>query len=157
MAVSIACTSCGSLDKRRFDHPEARELQKDSISRFPERPIQGEGIREFFNDKVGLIAGSDPRIPSGRAVPVSKDGYYLTAWHVVSGGDYQLSDLVELQPLPKGRTFKTDDYLRSVVFGGTARSLNSELSEHGDFARPLLLPQLEQVAQQIQPLLLSHP
>ena len=116
--VAIASTGCGNLDNRRFDNPEARELQKESVSRFPEHPIKGEGIREFFNGKVGLIAGIDSRIPSGRAVPVSKDGYYLTAWHVVSGGDYRLSDLVELRPMPKGRTFKTEDYLRWDSYPG---------------------------------------
>lgn len=118
IVVAIASAGCGNLYKRRFDNPEARELQKESVSRFPERPIKGEGIREFFNGKVGLIAGSNPRIPSGRAVPVGKDGYYLTAWHVVSGGEYHLSDLVELRPLPKGRTVKTDDYLRWDSYPG---------------------------------------
>lgn len=117
-ATAMVLNGCGNLDDRRFDHPQIRELQQESVSRFPGRPIRGESITDFFSDKVGLIEGAHPQIPSGRAIPVGKDGYYLTAWHVVSGGDYHLSDLVILRPPPKNGTFNTTDYLRWDSYPG---------------------------------------
>lgn len=121
--VGLFCAivvGCGgpSLDERRFDNPEARRLQKESVASVSATPIDGQGISEFFRDRVGLIANPKKRIPTGRAVPLTPDGYFLTAWHVVSDGKFVLSDEVLLKALPKTGPFRTADYLRTDQYDG---------------------------------------
>lgn len=91
---SLALAGCGTngLRDRREDNGKVRALQEASVSRYEAQPIAGQSIDEFFKDKVGLIALKGGSLPVGRAVPISKDGYYLTAWHVVASGNFQLSD-----------------------------------------------------------------
>ncbi|MES2438794.1 MAG: serine protease [Verrucomicrobiota bacterium] len=64
------------------------------MSGFGERPVAGESVKGFFRNKVGLITVKGGKLPIGRAVPVTADGYYLTAWHVVDGGGFRLSNSV---------------------------------------------------------------
>ncbi|RYD66125.1 MAG: serine protease [Verrucomicrobiaceae bacterium] len=91
---SLALTGCGigGLRDRREDNGKVRALQEASVSRYGERPIAGQSIDGFFKDKVGLIAVEGGSLPVGRAVPISSDGYYLTALHVVAESDFRLSN-----------------------------------------------------------------
>lgn len=74
--------SCGGLTGFHQDTPEARAEQAASVAGFPEKPIRGESIDDFFAGKVAMI-GPPTNLGSGRAVPVTDDGYFLTADHVV--------------------------------------------------------------------------
>ena len=110
---ALMVTSCTDFEEWNHDAPHIRELQRQSLEGVPERPIAGVTIKDFFLDKVGLITQKKGRLPSGRAVPVSPDGYFLTAWHVVDEGAFYLSDFVQLKPFPKdGVAFKGKDYYR---------------------------------------------
>lgn len=94
LALSAVLASCGvdGLRDRRWDNERVRALQEASVSRYGERPIAGQSIDEFFRNKVGLIAIEGGELPVGRVVPISKDGYYLTAWHVVVDARFRLSE-----------------------------------------------------------------
>jgi S1-C subfamily serine protease len=119
--LAVILSGCGNLDlsTRRYDNPEVRELQRQGLLGLPERPIQGQGIREFFSGKVGLIKLADSPVPLGRAVPLTRDGYMLTAWHAVDKGPFVLSDTVSLKPLPKkDMSFKYADYFRENRYPG---------------------------------------
>ena len=109
----LLLSACTNFEQWNHDAPHIRDLQKKSLEGVAARPIAGLSIREFFLDKVGLISQAKRGLPSGRAVPISSDGYFLTAWHVVDEGAFYLSDFVQLKPLPKeGVAFKGKDYFR---------------------------------------------
>ncbi len=114
LSVSLASAGCGlsGFDQWRYDNRQVRKIQASGLSRFGDQPVAGESIRNFFRNKVGLITKKGSPMPLGRAVPISRDGYYLTAWHVVDEDDFHLSDTVVLKPLPKRGSFKTMDYFR---------------------------------------------
>lgn len=115
LALAMVFTSCvhPELSRRRYDNREIRELQQQSLAGLPERPIKGKGIKEFFSDKVALIRENSGLVPTGRAVPLTRDGYMLTARHVVEDGGFLLSDTVLLKPLPrKSGPFRYSDYFR---------------------------------------------
>ena len=112
LSLVLSFVSCTNFKDWNKDTPPIRELQKKSLEGVPENPIAGEGIKEFFRDRVGLIASSQNGFPSGRAAPLSTDGYFLTAWHVVNEGEFYLSDFVKLKPFPEGVVFKAEDYYR---------------------------------------------
>ncbi|MDQ8190766.1 S1 family peptidase [Roseibacillus persicicus] len=116
-AIVVGCSG-SSLEERRSDNPEARRLQKESLATAPPHPIAGKSVEEFFRDRVGLISNPERRIPAGRAAPVSPDGYYLTALHVVKDGEFVLSDEILLKPFPKMGSFRTADYLRTDYHEG---------------------------------------
>ncbi|RYD28384.1 MAG: serine protease [Verrucomicrobiaceae bacterium] len=103
VALAVLVTGCTHPDlaRRRYDTREMRELQQQSVAGLPERPINGKEIRQFFSGKVALIKLAGSPVPVGRAVPLTRDGYMLTAWHVVDKGAFVLSDTVSLKPLPK--------------------------------------------------------
>ncbi|MGJ8726616.1 MAG: S1 family peptidase [Roseibacillus sp.] len=105
--------ACTNFEEWNHDAPHIRDLQKQSMEGVAARPIAGQSIEEFFLDKVGLIASAKGGLPSGRAVPISSDGYFLTAWHVVDEGEFHLSDFVQLKPFPKeGVAFESKEYYR---------------------------------------------
>lgn len=112
LVVSLSLLGCTDFKDWDKDTPSTRELQKKSLEGLSAAPIAGESIEEFFRDRVGLIASSRTGFPSGRAVPLSTDGYFLTAWHVVDEGKFYLSDFVQLKPLPEGVVFQAKDYYR---------------------------------------------
>ena len=89
----LALTSCGigGLRDRYEDNGSVRARQKASIDQYGERPIAGQDIGGFFKDKVGLIEVEGGTIPVGRAAPLTADGYYLTALHVVANADFRLT------------------------------------------------------------------
>lgn len=119
--VLLVSTGCGDFALRnwRYDNPSTRKLQARSIAGLPERPINGKTFGQFFRDKVVLIGEPGNPVPLGRAVPVTADGYILTAWHVVSGGNFHWSDTVLLKPLPeKSGPFKRSDYIREEKYPG---------------------------------------
>ena len=110
---TLILSACTNFEQWNHDAPYIRELQKKSLQGLPARPIAGLSIEDFFIDKVGLIAQAKGGLPSGRAVPISSDGYFLTAWHVVDEGAFYLSDFVQLKPFPKeGVAFAGRDYYR---------------------------------------------
>ena len=113
-ALASICllSACSNVENWTYDKPSIRALQKESLVGIPAKPIAGQSLEEFFLDKVGLIVTSSNRFPSGRAVSITHDGYYLTAWHVVDEGEFFLSDFVILKPLPEGVAFKAEDYRR---------------------------------------------
>lgn len=92
-SVLVGCGVSG-FSNRRDDNPQVRALQAASVSRYGARPIDGESVDGFFRNKVGLIAVKGGMLPVGRATPISSDGYYLTAWHVVEKSDFRLSNSV---------------------------------------------------------------
>lgn len=110
--VFVSLVSCVNVNDWGQDAPHIRELQKKSLVGIPNKPIDGQGIEDFFRDRVGLIATAKKRLPTGRAVPISADGYFLTAWHVVDEGEFFLSDFVQLKSLPVGVVVKAKDYYR---------------------------------------------
>lgn len=114
LSFSLASAGCGlsGFDQWRYDNRQVRTIQASGLSRFGDRPVAGESIRDFFKNKIGLITKKGSPVPLGRAVPISRDGYYLTAWHVVDEDDFRLSDTVVLKPLPKSGSFTTKDYFR---------------------------------------------
>ncbi len=109
---------CTNFENWGHDVPRIRELQKESLARVSPQPIRGQSVGDFFRDKVGLIAPADRRFPSGRAVPITADGYYLTAWHVVDRPGFSLSNFVSLKPLPVGEVVKAEDYYRDELHPG---------------------------------------
>jgi S1-C subfamily serine protease len=109
---------CTNFEHLSYDIPETRALQMESLKRVSPRPIRGESIEDFFRDKVGLIVPEGRSFPSGRAVPISPDGYYLTAWHVVDEGGFFLSNFVSLKPLPVGEVVEAKEYYRDELLPG---------------------------------------
>jgi S1-C subfamily serine protease len=93
LSALVGCSASG-FSNRRDDNPKVRALQAASVSRYGDRPIAGESIDGFFRNKVGLMTVKGGMLPVGRAAPISADGYYLTAWHVVEKGDFRLSNSV---------------------------------------------------------------
>jgi hypothetical protein len=96
LAVGSACTSCGHYT---YDNARVRALQAASLDGLPMTPIAGYSIDDFFGPRTVLIlpetsvlvqgdgANQDENVVvdlGGRAAPISEDGYYLTAHHVVS-------------------------------------------------------------------------
>ncbi len=119
LAFAFLLSACGfqSIGDLGNDNPRIREKQRASVARFPPEPIRGQAIGEFFRSRVGLIHTSSKS--QGRAVPVSRDGYYLTAWHVIRGEEeFFLSDTVLLKPLPDDRSFKPSDHFRTDLHRG---------------------------------------
>lgn len=124
IAATLACffllSACGfqAIGDLRNDNPGIREQQRASVARYPEKPIRGQGIEEFFSGRVGLVHTASNS--QGRAVPLTHDGYYLTAWHVVRGEDgFWLSDTVLLKPFPEGGgPVKASDHIRTDLHGG---------------------------------------
>lgn len=116
--ATLFFSGCTNFDHLSYDIPETRALQRASLERVSPKPIQGESIEDFFRDKVGLIVPENQSFPSGRAVPITPDGYYLTAWHVVDQGDFSLSNFVSLKPLPVGKVVKAEDYYRDELHPG---------------------------------------
>ena len=104
---------CGHFDGWGHDSPHIRVLQEQSLVGLSSRPVAGQALDDFFRDKVGLILSGKSSFPLGRAVPLTRDGYYLTAWHVVDEGEFYLSNLVSLKPLPVGETVKASEYYRN--------------------------------------------
>ncbi|MES2467572.1 MAG: serine protease [Verrucomicrobiota bacterium] len=101
----------GGLRHRHDDNRHVRALQEASLSPFGDRPVAGQDIDGFFRDKVGLITVNGGNIPVGRAAAVSRDGYFLTAWHVVDESGFRLSDTVSLVP-----RFRVREYPGRVVW-----------------------------------------
>lgn len=116
--VFLLLAGCTNFERLTYDLPETRELQRESLKRVSAKPIRGESIEDFFRDKVGLIVLGNQSFPSGRAVPITQDGYYLTAWHVVDQGNFSLSNFVSLKPLPVGRVVEAKDYYRDDLHPG---------------------------------------
>ena len=77
-----------------YDNPSVRELQRTySATVIPSKSEQL-ALAKKCDDKVYLITSgkSEKNNSSGRAVAVSKDGYFLTAYHVVNKGPFYLND-----------------------------------------------------------------
>ncbi|MEM7143552.1 MAG: serine protease [Verrucomicrobiota bacterium] len=95
--------ACASFPvERTFDNPEMRRLQAESLVDVPDYPIAGQSIDEFFSRKVAFIE-SDAGA-SGRAAPISRDGYFLTAAHVIDDGPFYFTNLVILKTIPSPLT-----------------------------------------------------
>ena len=123
LCVAALFSGCSDFSvERGYDNPEIRELQKASIQGIAERPIAEQTLDDFFKGKVGLIENRSSHFPSGRAVPITADGYFLTASHVVDAGEFFLSKTVSLRPLPKGGEVMTaaqlKSYFRTVRYKG---------------------------------------
>ena len=93
LVAGAALMGCGvnGLRYRRDDNRHVRALQQATLSQHGDRPIAGQSIEAFFKNKVGLVAVKGGPLPIGRATPITSDGYYLTAWHVVDNEDFYLS------------------------------------------------------------------
>jgi len=113
LVLWLALASCGvgGLRHRYDDNRQVRALQEASIARYGERPIAGQSIDGFFKDKVGLIAVDGGTFPVGRAVPISADGYYLTAWHVVADAKFGLKETTV-----NGKRIRVDEYPGKIVW-----------------------------------------
>jgi S1-C subfamily serine protease len=109
----LALTNCGvgGLRHRHEDNEQVRALQEASVARYGERPIAGQSIDGFSKNKVGLIAVEGGEFPVGRAVPISEDGYYLTAWHVVADAKFQLKETTV-----DGKRIRVDHYPGKIVW-----------------------------------------
>ena len=120
LGLALALSGCGitDLSRWRYDNRDVRAAQESSLPRFGDHPIEGMGIKQFFKDKVGLITIKGNPIPMGRAAPISSDGYYLTAWHVVAERGFMLSDRIQLKPYPKKGGFSSADYFRVDEYPG---------------------------------------
>ena len=105
LAIVCACTSCSHYT---YDNPRVRELQAASLVGLPMTPIAGFAIDDFFGTRTALILPETSALVQGdvpnqhgnvvvdlggRATPISEDGYYLTANHLVS-------DATPVMPLP---------------------------------------------------------
>lgn len=112
LCSTLLLPGCGTseLAQRRFDTPALRFLQNESVAGLPQRPVNGQSIEAFFKNKVALIKTRNGQLPSGRAVPLSRDGYFVTAWHVVSEDGFHLSNTVMLKQPPKDRSFRFNEY-----------------------------------------------
>lgn len=111
--LSLALANCGvgGLRHRYEDNGQVRALQEASVARYGKQPIAGQSIDEFFKSKVGLIAVEGGALPVGRAAPISADGYYLTAWHVVADAKVQLTETNV-----DGKQVRVDKYSGKVVW-----------------------------------------
>ena len=114
----LASCRLGELRHRHEDNERVRALQNASVSSHGAQPIASQSIDGFFRDKVGLIAVKGGSLPVGRAVPISPDGYYLTAWHVVADADFVLSDSAWL-----ANRLQVDEYPGRVVWHDSSTDL----------------------------------
>lgn len=122
LLLTVLLTSgCGSLSIRqtRYDNPRVRALQARSLEEVEATPIAGESIDRFFRQRVALIESTNQVLASGRATPVSPDGYYLTAQHVVDQSPFYLSTFRFKKPIPPGVTvFESNDHFEIVRLPG---------------------------------------
>lgn len=89
------------------------------MASFPEKPVRGQSIAGFFENRIGLVFVHEGALPVGRANPITKDGYCLTAWHVVEGKDFSRAVTTVLKPLPReSGPIKAEDYLRTESYPG---------------------------------------
>ncbi|MBG86332.1 MAG: hypothetical protein CMO80_05460 [Verrucomicrobiales bacterium] len=118
--LSLLCASigCRTYNLHRVDHPEIRAIQAASLKGLPETPIAGESLEKFFAGRGGYVVPATNVIVrtngytmrrlnrSGRVVPISMDGYYLTCEHLLSSEPLQLLIGKHLaEPVP-GRTVR---------------------------------------------------
>ncbi|MES2706643.1 MAG: serine protease [Verrucomicrobiota bacterium] len=122
LVLSLAAAGCGltGLRHRSDDNRQVRALQEASLSPYGERPVAGRSIDGFFRDGVGLITVKGASIPVGRAAPLSRDGYFLTAWHVVDQDGFLLSDSL---PSASGQRVQIREYPGRVVWHDKAADL----------------------------------
>lgn len=91
-----------------YDNSRVRELQAASLVGLPITPIAGLSLDDFFGSRTVLILPKTSVLVQddtplghkemvvdlgGRATPISEDGYYLTAYHLVRG-------TIPVMPLP---------------------------------------------------------
>ncbi|MEM6911113.1 MAG: serine protease [Verrucomicrobiota bacterium] len=108
LSVCVLLTACVSpLEDRRFDNHLVRMEQNEDLARLLPRESDRDRIRRLLGPRVGLVqTGSEEASlsgSSGRAAALTSDGYFLTAWHVVSEGSFYLEELRLVKKLPAGR------------------------------------------------------
>lgn len=103
-ALCGLCVACGSLsiEQTRYDNPRVRALQSRSLHGIGAHPIAGQSLDAFFSHRVGLLEATNTSGATGRAAPISPDGYYLTAAHVVASEPFFLATFEWIQPIPPG-------------------------------------------------------
>lgn len=109
LAIVSACTSCRHYS---YDNPVVRELHAASLIGLPSTPVADFSLDDFFGPRTALILPETSALVQGvarnqhgdvvldlggRAAPVSEDGYYLTAYHLVR-------DATPVMPLPPQET-----------------------------------------------------
>ncbi len=93
-----------------MDTPEVRKLQEEETAKhFPE-PATRKQLKTTVGDRVEVIYRHPKKIESGtgRAVALSPDGYYLTAYHVVDEPPFFLVEGFPA-PTPKSGPVQTAD------------------------------------------------
>lgn len=128
--------------ERRYSNPEINRLQLKSLHGLSGTPIQNKSIAEFFHGNVGFIISDhgDPESVlgrrnwdwikgSGRGTPISEDGYFLTAAHVVDDETPYLFKHTRKKEIPKGVTIFTNaqDHFQKDAFMGRVVWSNQEI------------------------------
>lgn len=106
----------------RWDNPTVRKLQEqETARRFPDMATQ-KHLKTSIGPCVEVLYANqhDECSGSGRAVAITADGYYLTAYHVVADGrGLLMREHIEKQPLPKpGTSFVFADHIATRHHAG---------------------------------------
>ncbi len=113
--ASVLMAACGPVSEVTHDNATMRARQERAVSAFSPRPIEGKSVREFFTDRTALITFDPKDIGGGRAVPVTRDGYCLTALHVVQEEPWWLLEMGAAPPFSqvchKGRVVWESEHL----------------------------------------------
>ena len=136
LAIIITILSCGcsGLDFIRYDNPKVRKLQVKQLDQFLPSESDRVDVMKFFAPRVGFLILGEPNktsVGSGRAAAVSRDGYYLTASHVIGDDAFYLSETKVGKALPQGIHIMTQEqlnqYIQTKHYRGRVVWRNSEL------------------------------
>jgi len=77
-----------------YDNPQIRKIQREQAAVVIPSESEQRSLAKKCDRKVSFITtGTSAKdYSSGRAVAISKDGYFLTAYHVVNKGEFFLDD-----------------------------------------------------------------
>jgi len=111
--LSLILTAClTNPGDFSYDNPQIRAFQKEYTAKFIPSESERRALTQRSGSKVYLITvgESTKRLSqSGRGAAISADGYFLTAYHVVAGQEFFLTD-VSLSAAEKQK-LQRDGYL----------------------------------------------
>lgn len=111
-AVLVSCADHAAV--REFDNPAIRELQSVETDKHITDEDLKSKVKSFLGQRTRIVFSGDVRDhavgfpPAGRAAAVTKDGYFITAYHVVEDRPFYLQD-TKLRGEPPNGGFKTSE------------------------------------------------
>ncbi len=139
IAAALALASCTSnLEVYRYDNPDIRRRQVAQLGERVPDAAERAAVREFLGPRVstivrgnanGAVDPGEALLGGGRGACISRDGYFLTARHVVNGHPCFLVEN-EFTGTPPGAAIPMAEiprYVRTTILPGRLVWENEEL------------------------------